>query len=473
MTLIRKLALNTGIQLGGKLVSLVFGLGVVALMTRALGQEGFGQYTTIIAFLQLSGIMVDLGLTVTTGKTIAQNIYSEGKLLGNILSFRTITSLVAFSLAPVVALMFPYPPIIKIGIALTSLSFFATSLAQTFGAVFQKYLRTGLFVSAELAGRVMLLIFTAYLAWTSGPLLAFILAIVVANLLNMLLVFIFVKRLTRFYWEIDFSVWKYIWRETWPVALTIALNLVYFKTDTIILSVYRPLSEVGIYGASYKVLEILLALPTIIGGLLLPLVTMLLVQGSIERVRRYYIGSLDIMLAAGLALIAASLVVGREAMTWLAGSDFAVAGEVLKVVSVATALIFFGNLIGYFILAFGKQKQMIKYYAVAALISLIGYFIFIPQYSYWGAAWVTVVIEAFMAMASIWILRKQVLPSFARWPKLILAAVFLGLFLYMASPWPFMAKVVAGLIVYPVLLYIFKAIPADILLSLKTAKPDS
>ncbi|MFA4937098.1 MAG: oligosaccharide flippase family protein, partial [Patescibacteria group bacterium] len=115
MTLINKLTLNTGIQLGGKLISLVFGLGVVALMTRALGQEGFGQYTTIIAFLQLAGIMVDLGLTVTCGKTIAQGVYSESKLLGNILSFRTITAVIVFSLAPVVAWFFPYPLIIKIG----------------------------------------------------------------------------------------------------------------------------------------------------------------------------------------------------------------------------------------------------------------------------------------------------------------------------------------------------------------------
>ncbi len=468
MSLFRKLTLNIGIQVGGKLISLVFGLGVVALMTRTLGQEGFGQYTTIIAFLQLAGIMVDLGLTVTCGKTIAQSVYTESKLLGNILSFRTITAVIAFSLAPVVALFFPYPLIIKIGIAITSLSFLATSLAQTFGAVFQKYLRTGLFVSAELAGRLSLLILTAYLAWSAGPLVAFLLAIVVANLLNMLLVFVFARKLVYFSWEIDFGVWKYIWRETWPVALTIALNLVYFKMDTIILSIYRPLSEVGIYGASYKVLEILLALPTIVGGLLLPLITMLLTQGSIDKVRRYYTGSLDMMLAAGLALVVASLVVGREAMTFLAGNDFALAGEVLKVVAVATALIFFGNLIGYFILAFGEQRQMIKYYAIAAAASLIGYFIFIPLYSYWGAAWVTVVIEAFMTVAAIWILRQKVRPSLARWPKLILAALFLGLFLYLINPWPFILKVVAGLIAYPVLLYLFRVFPQDIWRVFKT-----
>lgn len=458
----RTLTWNTLVQLLGKLVSVVLGLGVVALMTRALGAEGFGQYTTIVAFLQLAGILVDLGLTVTTGKTIAQGVYTEQKLLSNVFSFRTLTALVAFSLAPVAALAFPYPAIIKIGIALVSISFFATSIAQTFGAVFQKYLKTGWFVSAELVGRLLLLILTAYAAALGAPLAVFLWAVVAGSLVNGILVLIFARRITTFGWEIDLAVWKSIWHETWPVALTIALNLVYFKMDTIILSLYQPAADVGIYGASYKVLEILLAIPTIIGGLLLPLVTVLVVQKAFAEVKKYYVASLDMMLAAGLGLIAVSLVVGRETMIFLAGQEFAMAGEVLKVVAIATALIFFGNLIGYFILAFGEQKKMIKYYAVAAVASLIGYFIFIPQYSYWAAAWVTVVIEAFMMLAAIWILRRQVLPSVKRWPNIILAVAGLWVLLSLVPAWPFLLKVLGGVIIYPVLLYLFKALPPDV-----------
>ena len=462
VTTARKLTSNTIIQLGGKLVSVVLGLAVVALMTRALGAEGFGQYTTIVAFLQLAGILVDLGLTVTTGKTIAQGVYTEHKLLSNVFSFRTLTALVAFSLAPVAALAFPYPGIIKIGIALVSVSFFATSIAQTFGAVFQKYLKTGWFVAAELVGRILLLILTAWPAASGAPLTTFLWAVVAGSVVNGLLVLIFARRLTVFGWEVDFSVWKSIWQETWPVALTIALNLVYFKTDTIILSLYQSAADVGIYGASYKVLEILLAIPTIIGGLLLPLVTALVVQKAFVEIKKYYQASLDIMLAAGLGLVAACLVVGKETMVFLAGSEFTIAGEVLKIVAIATGLIFFGNLIGYFILAFGKQRQMIKYYAVAAVASLIGYFIFIPQYSYWAAAWVTVAIEGFMMLAALWILRAQVLPSLRRWPNIIVAAAGLGIFLWLVPTWPFLLKVFSGVIIYPALLYIFKALPRNI-----------
>jgi len=42
MRLSQKIALHTGIQVSGKIVSLVVGLLSVSLMTRFLGTDGFG-----------------------------------------------------------------------------------------------------------------------------------------------------------------------------------------------------------------------------------------------------------------------------------------------------------------------------------------------------------------------------------------------------------------------------------------------
>jgi O-antigen/teichoic acid export membrane protein len=459
MTLGRQLTTQTIIQLSGKLISVLLGLGVVMIMTRSLGLNGFGEYTTIIAFLQSFGILVDLGLTVTTGKLIGQSDVAEKKLLSNVFSLRVLTALVMFSLAPLAASYFPYPAIIKIGIFIAAWSFFAASVAQTFGAIFQKYLKTHWFVLAEIVGRVLLLLSVIWLAQRNDGLLMFILAVLVSSLINLLLVIIFARRISVFGWEIDWSVWKKIWRETWPVALTIALNLVYFKADTVILSLYKTAGEVGIYGASYKVLEILLAIPTIVGGLLLPLVTSLLIQQAWPLVRRYYQIGLDAMLMVGLAIVVGSLVMGKEVMIWLAGSNFSQAGEVLPVVALATAIIFLSNLCGYFILALGYQRSMIRYYLVAAVLSLLGYFIFIPYYSYWAAAWVTVIIEGFMAVASFWLVRQKLPLNLANWPKIILAVSLLGIFLIVLAPLMFWLKIIASIIFYYYILTWFKLIP--------------
>lgn len=58
----RKIAHNTIIQIIGKGLTVVFALAIFGLITRNLGQEGFGHFTTVYAFLTIFGILVDLGL---------------------------------------------------------------------------------------------------------------------------------------------------------------------------------------------------------------------------------------------------------------------------------------------------------------------------------------------------------------------------------------------------------------------------
>ena len=60
MSYTRKIAHNTIIQMIGKGVSTVIGVVVIGMLTRYLGEGGFGQYTTIMAFLQLFGVLVDM-----------------------------------------------------------------------------------------------------------------------------------------------------------------------------------------------------------------------------------------------------------------------------------------------------------------------------------------------------------------------------------------------------------------------------
>ena len=62
MSLSSKIVSNTLISYSGRVVSIVFALFSIGLITRSLGQEGFGEYTTVLAFLSLFVILSDLGL---------------------------------------------------------------------------------------------------------------------------------------------------------------------------------------------------------------------------------------------------------------------------------------------------------------------------------------------------------------------------------------------------------------------------
>jgi len=249
-----------------------------------------------------------------------------------------------------------------------------------------------------------------------------------------------------------------LWRATWPVALTTTLNVIYFKGDTVILSLVRPAAEVGLYGVAYSMLEALLALPAIIGGLLLPLLARAQAQGNHQATRELYTGAADALLAAGLAVVVGATLIGRPLIAAIAGPSFAVSGDVLAILSLAILASFVGNAAGYAIFALGYQKSNIPVFAWGALGGLVGYLAFIPRYSYWGAAWVTVVLEVGVNLAMLAILwRRGLKLSTARWPKIGLATGALALGL--ALPSPLIGKLSLGLVLWLSALWYLKLIP--------------
>ncbi|MBU1039067.1 flippase [Patescibacteria group bacterium] len=462
--MINKISQNTLVQLIGKIISTIIGLIVVALMTRALGAAGFGSYTTIVTFLQFFGILVDLGLTMTLARELGKQTIPADKLLSNLLSLRTILSGFIFALAPLVAWLLPYPKEIVVGIALTSLAFFLSSLSQNFTAVFQYHLKSQRLILAELSGRLILLLGTLGCFLTKQPLNYYLLILILSNTASAGAILWQAYKLSPFYWQIDKKIWHYLWQVTWPVALTIALNLIYFKTDTIILSLFRPLEEVGLYGAAYKVLEVLLAVPAIIGGLVLPLAARYKQQAQPDNLQKLFSGTFDSLLAGGLAVIIGSLILGEKIMVALAGPNFAVAGQILVILSLATALIFLGNALGYFIFALDKQKKMFLLYGLAALGALTSYLIFIPQNGIWAAAWITVAVEAIMTLGSLIMLYRWGLkPTLYRWPKIILASLLLAVGLSLPLVW--WLNILIGGLIYLVALWKLKLIPKEELFS--------
>ncbi len=452
------LSQQTIIQLASKVVNTILGVAIVALMTRALGTHGFGEYTTVTSYLQFFAILIDFGLTMTAGRILGEAKYDEGKLLGNFLSFRVISASIIFLLAPILSIWLPYPIELKLGIALTSLGFLASTISQSLSGVYQAKFKTHLLGLADMSARIILLAITWLAYQKSLNLNAYLIALVIANLINCVIILWQLKKFTNLSFQIDWQIWHAIWHTTWPVALTIAFNLIYFKADTLILSLVKPSADVGLYGAAYKILEVLLALPAIIGGLVLPLAARAWVQKNTVELKNLYAGTFDALLAAGLGIMAGSFVIGTPLIIWLTGAEFAISGSILMILSVACAAIFLGNASGYFIFALDKQKKLIPMYAIAALLALVGYIIFIPKYSYFGAAWVTVGVEAFMALVNIIFLwRNNLMPSLARFPKILATTLLMTLALIL--PLPLFSRLGLGIGVYLICLWWLKLIP--------------
>jgi len=475
MSLTRRVAHNTIIQFSGKLVSTLLGVITVAIMARYLGAAGYGQYSIIMAFLQFFGILIDLGLAVTVVRLIADPKYNQSKVFNNVFTLRIFSALIFLGIAPLIVLLFPYPGIVKIGVAVTTISFFFMALNQILIGLFQKELRLDKVTIAEVAGRTVLLGSVIAFAFLDYGLLYIMLAVVAGSFTNFLLTYIFAHRFVKIRLAFDFAIWAKTWQLTWPIAVSIAFNLVYFKADTIILSLFRSPAEVGIYGAPYRVLEILTNFVYMFMGMIFPILTLYWAQKSKDKFKDLFQKTFNFLVIMSVPMVFGTMFLAKEIMVLIAGQEFADSGLVLQIIIFATAIIFINALFGYSIVVINKQKQMVWGYIFVAIVSLVGYLILIPKYGYIGAASFTVVAEALILIFNgfVTIRTTKIFPSFMIFLKTIAASIIMSVFLYLLAGQNLILLIIGASVIYTLALYLFKGFSKEMVLDVIKIKKTS
>ena len=477
MSIKKKIVWNTGVQVIGKALSTLLGIIVVAAMARYLGQEGYGNYTTIIAFLQIFGILVDFGLSLMTVQMISERPHDpeyNNKILSNVFTLRLFSAIFFLGLAPVIALLFPYPAIVKLGIALASLSFLFISLNQILVGIFQKNLRMDRTSIAEVLGRVMLLIgvFTA-IHFEKG-LMVILVAVVAGSFVNFIINLAFVRRFARLRFSFDMNVWRKVIERSWPIGISIAFNLIYFKADTVILSIFRSQSEVGLYGAPYRVLEILISFPFMFIGVLMPLFALYWTSKKIDDYKRLTQEAFDFLAIVVWPMILGTVILAEPIMVLVAGPEFAASGTILQILSIATAVIFLGTLFSHLIVSLGKQRKMIVGYIATAIVALTLYLGLIPYFGMYAAAWITVLSETMIAAITFTVVYVTInwrpslkISNRALGAALLMSAIILISQIYIPNV---IALVIIGAATYTLFLFLFRGISKKFILEIAAIK---
>lgn len=466
---------NTAIQIGGKIISIVIGLLSVALITRYLGLDGFGNYTTVIAFVSFFATLADLGMTLVTSQMISRPGADEPKILNSLFGLRLVSILSILALAPIIGSFFPYSPEIKIGILISTLSYIFPALNQIIIGLLQKHLRLGQAAIAEVFGRILLITGILVVINIDGGLNGLLWIHVLSAAGSFFLAYFLAGSIHWLKPRFDWVFWRSILKKSWPLALTTLLNLIYLKSDTIVLSLSRSASEVGLYGAADRAVEVLTTLPFLFAGIILPILTRAWGEEKTDYFKMVLQKSLDLMSILAIPLVIGTFILGNPVMTLLAGAEFTASGSILKILILAVAGIFIGCIFSHAILAIDQQKKIIGAYLFIALSSLLLYVLLIPRWSYWAAALITLYSEWGIAYLAIRLAKKHTgfKMNFKVAGKSLLAALIMGFFiLVLPESWPgnwlgLLTIIIGAALVYFISLYLFKGITKDDLKILK------
>jgi len=465
MSLNKKIAHNTMVHLAGKIVGLLIGLSSIVILTRYLGTVGFGYYSTVVAYLMFWGILIDFGLTLTTVQMISNKRFEFQRTINNIMSLRFVLSTAFLVLAPIVIWAFPYPIEIKIGAGLAVFAYFGVTIVQTLTGVFQKELQMWKVTVSEVAGKIAMIGLVGLFAYQGRSIYYLFGALGVEGLVAMIVLVAFSTKFIKWKFLMEKEILKEVFKRCWPIALSISFNLIYLKMDTLILSLTRSQAEVGLYGATYRIIDVLTMLPAVFMGVILPLITVYYVEKKSVELKALLQKAFDVLVIFILPTVVGAFLVGNKLMVLIAGEDFVVSGNILKVLIFASAFIFVTSLFGYAVVGINKQRQMLWGYLTAAVITFIGYLIFIPKFGYWGAAGMTVFSEVII-MVWTWIIVYRTVkfsPKLKTFFISIPATIVMGVVVHLVSDLPVLLTILIAGVVYLLVLALFGGIKLQVL----------
>ena len=274
MPLARKIAYNVILNSVFKVfTTVVLSLYSIRLITEYLGPEGFGKYATVLAFFAFFSAVVDLGLAQVTAREISKQGADERYILGRILSLRLLSSATLLLFAPLVLFFFNYERDLKVGIVIAAVAVLFSSTSLLLNGIFQKNLAMDRVAFVEFFGKLLQVILVTLIVKNNWGFLAIASTLLASLSFNATASFFLSRSFVTFSPKIDPTFWKKFLLESSPLAATALITFAYFKLDTIILSVLRNSSDVGIYNVAYKIMENLIFFPAMLAGLILPLLS--------------------------------------------------------------------------------------------------------------------------------------------------------------------------------------------------------
>ncbi|MBU1167803.1 flippase [Patescibacteria group bacterium] len=473
MSLTRKIAHNTAIQFTGKILGTLIALVTISLMMRYLGNDGYGQYITTITYLSFIAIFFDLGLYLIVTREISKKGANEQQLISNTLTIRLVVACFVFLVAGLILYFFlPYSYITKMAILVNASAFLFMSFNQLLTGLFQKHLRMEKVSIAEVVGRLFWLLAVVIVVKLELGLLWVVGTNSIAALLNFAVLYLFARKYVKIKLAFDFKVWKYIALVTAPLAVNVIFNALYFKAGPLILTWLKSEAEVSILGGAQKILENLTTFAAIFAGLLFPIFSKYLHENK-SKFKNAFQKGFDAISILILPIICGTLFLGERLIVLVGGEDFAASGGVLRVLIFAVGAIFFSNLFGNVVVAANLQKKLIPVYILNFILAIGISLIFIPKYSYYGAAASTLVTEIIMFIAPAVLVYKylKVKPSLNVFSRSLLATGAMALVLLLIpSSLNLSIPLIAALLTYLVALYLFKGISKEIIVEIISLK---
>jgi len=431
---VKRVAKNSLLPMGLQLLNRLIDFAFAMLMLRILAPEQAGRYYFAVAFIGYFDILVRFGLGTLLTREVAKERSHANRYLSTVTVLRGLLWLLSLPLMTLVVLVYAFfgqmTPDIVAAIALFALSMLLSNLADGFSAVFYAYEKMeypAAIATVTALTRVSLGVLVLLLGWGFVGLAGVSIAanIVSAGALGWLLV----RHCFRPRLEWNTATGRWMMGTSFPLMINLLLATVFFRIDVLLLKPLKGDTVVGYYSAALKYVDGLLIIPQYFTQAIFPLMSRY-AASSRDSLLRAYTLSLRLLLIVALPIAAAMPFIAEGLIMLLGGAEYLPHSKIaLQLIIWFLPFSYVNSVTQYVLIAIDQQRFLTKAFLIGVTFNIVANLIFIPLFSYRGAAVVTILSEWALLIPFYYAVRKHLgpLPWFSlAWQPAVASAVMAG-----------------------------------------------
>jgi len=407
----------------------VAGLGLslisAPLLIRHLGKEGFAHYLVVISLVTIVASVTEGGLnSIALREYAARKGADRAGVMRDLIGIRLTLSLAGGLLAVAVAALFGYEDTLILGTAIAVTGQMLQVFQTLLGTSLQGEMRFGWITGLELVRQTVSVALIVTLVLVGAELLPFFAVPVVAGLATLSITLRITRRLIPLRPSFHFARWMPLLRDSLPFAAAIAVSVVYFRVALLAMSLLASVAQTGYFAASFRVIEVLVGVPSLIAGAAFPILARAAAQGDEERLRYAAGRLLEGTLVLGTLLSLCLALGAKPVIAVVGGAEFAPSVPVLRIQGLALMATCIAVSCGYVLLALHRHRAILLANAAALVASIVLSVVLIPPLQADGGAIAVVLTEFTLAIMLVVMLlraRPSLRATFVRRPLAIIA----------------------------------------------------
>lgn len=404
----RRIARNAALRASGEVIAKLASLAFFVVMARELGDSGFGDFMFALSLNTVLVLASGFGTEDLVAREVARDHGRVHSYLANVATVKAALSVVLLLLAALIVNLGDWPADARAAVYIVGVGVALENLGRTWHSVFTAYERLEMISISLVVQRVLTASVGIAVLLSGGGVIAVSVVFTAGALVGLVVA---TQVLRRFVvaprWEFDRSRWLPLLKAGAPIGLAALLFATLLRLDATLLGLLtggEDNSEVGIYGAAFRLAEATLFITWAFSASTLPWLSRQ--KRDADVARGYELGvkaitSVLTPIGLGFVLLASPLI------DLLYGADYREAVLPLQLLGVMTALLGLNGLASTVLISRDRPRDFGRIVAFVAVENIVLNLILIPEYGADATAFNAALSAVLLAVLSVALVQRR------------------------------------------------------------------